>query len=143
MKINKKSWHYRLLKWNWSEDHLVGYIAPNGMRYETAEDFQVAVGRKPSKYHTPPEIGQDLPKMSLCEYCQRLFADMFLVLPVMTCMLIVGSPFIALIYICCKIDEWWAARKKAQQPGSKEPRTLLGKWLKAKKEKVCPILEWE
>jgi hypothetical protein len=140
MKIRKDSWHYRLLKWSFPNDKLVGF-ARKGIRYETAEEMKEATGFGP--FHT--EIGESLPKMSLCRYCNELILTICIGLPILSMMVILTSP----LFIACYVGEWWDIRKSKQPVKSKapklsrEPRTLLGKWLKAKKDKVCPILEYE
>lgn len=106
MKISKRSWHYRLLRWTW----------PNSEK-----------------------VGGELPPMSLCHYVFQLVY-----------LFVFGPPFLVMAAVVfCVIGpiiflgEWLGKRcgeKKKKTPS--EPRTLIGKWLKAKKEKACPFLEW-
>jgi hypothetical protein len=81
---------------------------------------------------------------TLCEYCAELFAFISLAtifspiwVPIWCCIKVKG-----LIY---RIFQRFAAWMEEPPPENAphEPRTLLGKWLKANKEKVCPLLEWE
>ena len=84
----------------------------------------------------------ELPKMSLCNYVWNLifFLLVFIIL----------IPFFLIIlgfYIVGTIGDWILKKLPESKPKPpkppREPKTLLGKWMKAKKEKVCPLLEWE
>ncbi len=75
----------------------------------------------------------ELPSMSLCAYCERVFRCV--PAAVLFCLLL--PVFIPLI-VCEVWPKTWRPKNKI----SSGPRTLFGKWLKAKKEKVCPMLEW-
>ena len=106
MKISKKSWHYRYLKW-WGE-----------------------------KFDQP---------MTLCRYCELLFLTIVF-LPIFFA---IASPFIGVGYLVLILLPDWLEKRSKEKPleelgpdGRPIPRTLAGKWLRAKKDRVCPILEW-
>jgi hypothetical protein len=100
MKISKKSWHYRLLKWSYPKDKLVN---------------------------------KELPQKSFCEYFAHLIALIFIGLPLLAVMMVIlGIPVV--------IIEWCEKRWPKKENKEWEPKTLVGQWVKAKKEKVCPLL---
>jgi hypothetical protein len=101
MRLSKKSWHYRLMKYYTSESNLV-----NG----------------------------ELANISLCDYFPKLVLTLFLSVTVY----IISSPIFLLILLADYLPE----TKPPIKVKPKEPRTLFGKWLKAKKEKICPLIEW-
>lgn len=143
MKISKNSWHYRLLKWSFSNEKLVGFTH-KGIRYETAEEMKLAIGRGPCQ-----EIGESLPSMSLCRYCRELFLA-FLSLPFRGILLVVCMIcfiiILAVEYVWEKLHDpnpYQDITPVKESIAPKEPKTLLGKWLKSKKEKICPLLEYE
>lgn len=78
----------------------------------------------------------ELKPRSLCSYVTELMALVMFGIPTISITAVVLSP--ALL-----ID--WFERKypRAKPMPPKEPKTLLGKWLKAKKDKVCPLIERE
>jgi hypothetical protein len=107
MKISKRSWHIRYLRF-W------------GVEFEK------------------------LPK-SLCGYFWTLCLHLTIVPAFMVMTSPIWIPIVALGAMLAWLEEKEAARKAKQEliPKSpRGPRTLLGAWLKAKKEKVCPIIEW-
>jgi len=91
--------------------------------------------------------GEDLPRMSLCEYTGTLIflwplfiAVMILLTPVW----IIGLIIYGLSYIVPA--SWYEIPKKTApihySVPEEEPKSLIGKWLWTKKRKVCPILKW-
>lgn len=112
MKISKRSWHYRFMKFATDKSDLVD---------------------------------GELPQMSLCKYVACLI---FLLIwgPIFwsaaLVIIIVLSPFLIGAALLCAWEDY---RAKHPCP-PREPfwsRTLIGKWLKAKKDKACPLIEWE
>jgi hypothetical protein len=103
MKISKRSWHYRLLRW----------IQPEELK------------------------SKGLSHKNLCSYVSELFFLILFGFPLMGLVLVLFGPFILLA-------DWMErnSKNKKSEEEPKEPRTLLGKWLKAKKDKVCPMIEW-
>lgn len=83
-----------------------------------------------------PDFQGEKPKLpnNLCSYVQILVG--------WTLVLILISPLFLVITTITDWVEKFSNREK-KDPIPREPRTLIGKWLKAKKEKVCPLLEWE
>jgi hypothetical protein len=84
-------------------------------------------------------VDGELEQTSLCEYVSWLAFLICLVTPTVSLFMICVSPFLLFGWI----EEEYSSQKNAEPLPPREPRTLLGKWLKAKKEKVCPMLEWE
>ncbi len=104
MKISKRSWHYRLLKWMTPSSDLVN---------------------------------NELPLMGLCSYSGQLFLLIVFCLPLLAVIVTLVAPAALLGNL---IERWVSARKERLP---QEPKTIIGKWLKAKKEQVCPLLKWE
>lgn len=93
------------------------------------------------KWLTPEKklVGGELPQMSFCRYWGEVV--MFLAsTPMIAIFLAVFCLFVLPIIALGDWLDKWANRRKGLSP--REPRTLLGKWLKAKKEKICPMLTW-
>jgi len=102
MKISKKSWHYRLLKWSYPKDKLVN---------------------------------KELPHKSFCEYFGALVGLICIGIPMFALlMVLIGIP----VFIMEWCEKHWPKKEKKEW----EPKTLVGQWVKAKKEKVCPLVEW-
>lgn len=92
-----------------------------------------------SKWLTPEEylVGRELPPTSLCAYVGNLTLCL-LTFPILT---VIFSPLLLFVVIADYLDSKKSTEpEKPKQP--REPKTLLGKWLKARKDKVCPLLEW-
>jgi hypothetical protein len=70
-----------------------------------------------------------MPK-DLCAYMMDLLVFFFLFLPMVVVLVVIMSPALLFIWLCEKFPE-----KPFQD-------TLLGQWAKAKKEKVCPLIEY-
>ena len=117
MKVNRKSWHYRLLD-------------------------QTMNGRPESEYN------------NLCSYFWALVFTLVLKLPVVGCFIlfvIATSPIWGLVclgvYLYDRRDR--RLRKSAglnpwqEWPEPEKEPSLLRAWLRAKKEKVCPVIEYE
>ncbi len=95
------------------------------------------------KYCTPNAqlVDGELPYKDFCSYFWHLLVLIIIGLPMVLFLTILVSPFFLLCWIADKRDEWRMARQlKKADPDN--PNTLIGKWLKAKKDKVCPIIEW-
>lgn len=89
-------------------------------------------------------VNNELPPMNFCKYFRELFLLICFGLPLIGVMILLMSPIFCAAYILDFFDKRKSDKKLNKMANSTgEPRTLLGKWLKAKKEKVCPILEWE
>lgn len=114
MKISKRSWHYRLLA------------------FWTPQDTG---GRK------IPEISFEI--KNFCTYFGLVIYYVFVSITV-TIVLILFSPVIVIGFvgygIFLFIDKAFPDRKK--QKIDREPTSLIGKWLKAKKERICPLVEF-
>lgn len=121
MNINKNSWHYKAVKFLTPKEKLVN--------------------------------GIDLPRMSLCEYTSNLVFGWLMIIifviatsPIWICCGFIGLIIYGLSFIVPKT--WYESKPKEKvypincnQP-EEEPKSLIGKWLWAKKRKVCPILKW-
>jgi hypothetical protein len=93
---------------------------------------------KLTKWITPKEklVNGELAQTNFCDYFGHLMALLFIGLPLFAVMAVLLSP--ALLWGWME-DKGWI---KKPQEGRREPTTLFGKWFKAKKEKVCPVIEW-
>lgn len=94
------------------------------------------------KSWTPKEklVDGELPRRNLCSYFSELMMLLVFIVVFYTPAVCLFGPIFLFI-------DWQERRAKANpkpppQPNDGEPKTLVGKWIKAKKEKVCPILEW-
>jgi hypothetical protein len=123
MVVNKNSWHYKF--WSWT-------------------------------YHNRYDVPQET---NLCNYCQRIFwlglmhlflgsMVLFLVLALLYAIFVqgfyyhTGLSFIILGAIVAVIGgtlgyAWWADSREYREPG------LVGQWVSAKKQKICPLVEFE
>jgi hypothetical protein len=128
MKINTNSWHYKLWR----------------------SSFKESVWGVPDK-------------IDLCRYCHRVFWQV--ISKALACLMAVGCvgalvygfyvAFIlhfilsmeclgaALLLLACPISyvTWLNHQRHPWEP-VKEPKTLVGKWLQARKQRVCPMIEF-
>lgn len=126
MKLSKQSWHYRLVQW------------------------------------LPGEARYDLERASLCRYFWLVMFCLFVKLPLLTLV----SPLICICIVVAAaffwsaekwqkrqrrlkreagLNEWapWPAKEKPYRESKPRKPSLIMAWLKAKKDKVCPIIDWE
>ena len=93
------------------------------------------------------EVGA-LPNTSLCEYffilMMILFVGIPFVVPLYYTVIFLYYIAYSIIYCICTIVNYIERIISCfwNKTGIKEPGTLLDMWLKAKKEKVCPMIEW-
>lgn len=156
MKINKKSWHYRFLKWNRSFYHempanLCGYV--RSLLFKDALVLFVAlslaaslgfaiygwviIGAHYSEYGLKM-IGQTEKYFGGCE---NFAIQMALIAGIL---LVTGALLTGFVYLTVSIPDWqerYGARKSSRTIKPQEPG-LVRQWLKAKKEKVCPRIEY-
>lgn len=83
-------------------------------------------------------VNGDLPHKSCCGYFLDLASMLLIVLPISAVAIVILTPVILPVVL---LDEW-LNREKQDGQADGEPRTVFGKWLKAKKDKVCPPIEW-
>ena len=119
MRISKKSWHYKLL---------------------------VAMGTVPWHRYD-----------SLCGYFWGLVFTLFVKLPFSLVAVVLCSPviviFITIFWVQDKLQRrrWLKAKEDAKKPQPPDKPSklcnnepwLITAWLRAKKDKVCPLIEWE
>ena len=116
MKLSKSSWHYWLLrKTGYYDSHFV--------------------------------------QVNLCWYFWQVMATLFIKLPLIFTIIIlmvalapIWSPFCLVCWLHSKWDDKQIRLKREAglgywDPWPKQP-SLLRAWLKAKKDKVCPVIEW-
>jgi hypothetical protein len=105
MKVSKRSWHYRFMKFMTAQSTL--------------------------------EHGE-LPPMNLCAYVTDL-GFKITVFPLLCCVFCLAVPIIGVVlgisWLANKTVLWWEERPPSP--------SIAVAWLKAKKEKMCPMLEWE
>lgn len=116
MTISKKSWHYRLLL-ACHLDH------------------------------------QELPAMSVCSYVWSLVLTLFVTIPFVTAsflffvlVLITTSPIWGpIVWLEYRYEQKAKMRRQKEDdlPVLSKSESLLQAWLRAKKEKVYPLLKWE
>ena len=83
-------------------------------------------------------VNNELPNTSLCMYFWQLCFLLFFLSTVGLFVFIALSPMIFIEWLGYDLSK----KKVEVKREPTEPRTLLGKWVKAKKEKVCPLIEW-
>lgn len=89
------------------------------------------------KWITPEDklVNGELPPTNLCCYFWNVVILVGFGLPFFAMMMIIFSPMILLEYLGL-LDQ------KPKDNTPKEPTTLIGKWIKSKKDGVCPNVEW-
>lgn len=122
MKISKKSWHYRLLRSGVNSDER---IPANLCGYCWFLLYAVSLISLAAVMGIAAIV-------AICYLIYRFFTWDGLTLFVQVTM---GT--VVLFAIICLIVAWHQHKKN--HPG---PQTLAGKWLKAKKDKICPLIEW-
>jgi hypothetical protein len=100
MKISRKSWHYRFLKW---------------MRCSPIPD-------------------------NLCGYFWVVVLAGLAIAAIST-VAVVLSPIWVPAWVYCKLQDRFDEKFPPKEKPAREPG-LLRQWLKAKKDRVCPLLEW-
>ena len=91
-----------------------------------------------TKWVTPKEklVNGEIPYTNFCDYFGHLICLLFIGLPLFAVLTVLLSPVILWEWM---VEKGWI---KKPEEGRREPTTLFGKWFKAKKEKVCPVIEW-
>lgn len=123
MKMNRQSWHYRLVQ-----------FLPGEAK------FQIRDGT------------------NLCRYFWLVMCCVFIKIPALTLISVTAlilSPLLIpcigiVVLVCWCLDKREKAQQKAKlaagiYPWEDFPQkpSLVREWLRAKKEKVCPMIEWE
>ncbi len=114
MKLSRSSWHYRFLTFAERCD-----LSPRGV----------------------------LPT-DLCSYFWTLVFAAFMItvagmlLAAVAVIALVGSPLLLVAGGCVYLWKRFGVRRNGE-PNFTRPPSLFGAWLRAKKDKVCPLIEWE
>lgn len=94
------------------------------------------------KHTSPPLKPVPDPPNDLCSYFWLLVYS-FTFYPVgMLFICILMSPFAIIFGLCYIVEYLWGRYIKSEEKKEKK-EWLATSWLRAKKQKVCPLIEWE
>lgn len=135
MKISKDSWHYKLLNRTYTPQ---GTLALVWGRWLT---------RKLGLYYREWEVSYWTPPKDLCTYFWCVVLSLFIKIPfvlVVSLVFVIASPFLALVFLAVIVVSWIQTKVSNRRGISKPNRaSLILAYVKAKKDKVCPLLEFE
>lgn len=166
MIINTRSWHYKLWKWTYAtwgsynpdKTNLCFYVQrlfwltlpsfiATTLYYVGGAIIMFWFGWYPETFRSDSKFDQFwLPSV----YGVKLYPFYLLIVGVeyllwrhrLLAAIVMHSVFVLMgVMVCCAI--WYHQYKEKQEADNAKPPNLLVEWLSAKKQRVCPLIEFE